>query len=98
MVANVGPADMNAEETLSTLRYASRAKKITNKPTINEDPKDALLRKMMEVGSPSSLCLTFSTPTIFEDPEESLLLLHFPPVSLFLLFLSVSLLFFFSVS
>lgn len=48
MVANVGPADYNYEETLSTLRYASRAKNIKNKPKINEDPKDALLRELQE--------------------------------------------------
>lgn len=46
--ANVSPADYNYEETLSTLRYASRAKFIKNKPTINEDPKDALLKEYAE--------------------------------------------------
>lgn len=45
MVAAVGPADYNYDETLSTLRYANRAKNIKNKPSINEDPKDALLRQ-----------------------------------------------------
>jgi len=44
MIANIGPADYNMEETLSTLRYADRAKSIKNKPKINEDPKDALLK------------------------------------------------------
>jgi hypothetical protein len=44
MIAAVSPADYNFDETLSTLRYASRAKNIKNKPTINEDPKDALLK------------------------------------------------------
>jgi hypothetical protein len=44
MIAAISPADYNYDETLSTLRYASRAKNIQNKPTINEDPKDALLR------------------------------------------------------
>lgn len=39
MIANVGPADYNYEETLSTLRYANRAKNIKNKPRVNEDPK-----------------------------------------------------------
>lgn len=39
MVANFGPADYNFEESLSTLRYANRAKNIQNKPRINEDPK-----------------------------------------------------------
>jgi kinesin family protein 3/17 len=48
MIANVGPADMNVEETINTLRYAETAKKIKNKPIINEDPKDAQLRKIQE--------------------------------------------------
>ncbi|XP_064477391.1 kinesin-like protein KIF3B [Ornithodoros turicata] len=48
MVANIGPASYNYEETLTTLRYASRAKNIKNKPHVNEDPKDALLREFQQ--------------------------------------------------
>ncbi|XP_051961530.1 kinesin-like protein KIF3B [Xyrauchen texanus] len=48
MVANIGPASYNLEETLTTLRYANRAKNIKNKPHVNEDPKDALLREFQE--------------------------------------------------
>ncbi|NWR07127.1 KIF3B protein, partial [Paradoxornis webbianus] len=48
MVANIGPASYNVEETLTTLRYANRAKNIKNKPQVNEDPKDALLREFQE--------------------------------------------------
>eukprot|EP00277_Geminigera_cryophila_P008226 CAMPEP_0179417520 /NCGR_PEP_ID=MMETSP0799-20121207/7412_1 /TAXON_ID=46947 /ORGANISM="Geminigera cryophila, Strain CCMP2564" /LENGTH=722 /DNA_ID=CAMNT_0021190537 /DNA_START=61 /DNA_END=2229 /DNA_ORIENTATION=- len=48
MVANLGPADYNYDETSSTLRYANRAKNIKNKPKINEDPKDAMLREFQE--------------------------------------------------
>ena len=48
MIAAISPADYNYDETLSTLRYASRAKSIKNKPKINEDPKDALLRQYEE--------------------------------------------------
>ena len=48
MIAAVSPADYNMEETLSTLRYASRAKSIKNKPRVNEDPKDALLKQYEE--------------------------------------------------
>ena len=48
MIANCGPADYNYDETLSTLRYANRAKKIKNKPKINEDPKDARLREFQD--------------------------------------------------
>jgi len=45
MIANIGPCDFNFDETMCTLRYANRAKNIKNKPKINEDPKDAMLRK-----------------------------------------------------
>ena len=48
MIANIGPADYNFDETLSTLRYANRAKNIKNKPRINEDPKDAMLREFQD--------------------------------------------------
>lgn len=48
MIAVVSPADYSAEESLSTLRYASRARRIQNKPVVNEDPKDALLRAYAE--------------------------------------------------
>lgn len=48
MVANIGPADYNYEESLNTIRYANRAKNIMNKPRINEDPKDAMIREFQE--------------------------------------------------
>lgn len=48
MFANIGPADYNFDETLSTLRYASAAKMIKNDPKINEDPKDARIREYQE--------------------------------------------------
>lgn len=48
MVANVGPADYNYDESISSLRYANRAKNIKNRAKINEDPKDALLRQFQK--------------------------------------------------
>ena len=48
MVANFGPSKFNYDETLTTLRYANRAKNIKNKPRVNEDPKDAMLREFQE--------------------------------------------------
>jgi kinesin family protein 3/17 len=48
MIATLSPAIYNFEESLSTLRYANRAKCIKNKPKINEDPKDAMLREYQE--------------------------------------------------
>lgn len=50
MIACISPADDNYDETLSTLRYANRAKNIKNKPKINQDPKDAMLKEyQMEI-------------------------------------------------
>ncbi|XP_066142639.1 kinesin-like protein Klp98A isoform X2 [Euwallacea fornicatus] len=46
MIAAISPADCNYGETLSTLRYANRAKNIINKPTINEDPNVKLIREL----------------------------------------------------
>ena len=48
MIAAISPADYNFDETLSTLRYANRAKNIKNKPKVNEDPKDALLKEYQD--------------------------------------------------
>ncbi|TPX41016.1 hypothetical protein SeLEV6574_g06291 [Synchytrium endobioticum] len=48
MIATMSPASYNYDETLSTLRYANRAKCIKNKPKINEDPKDAMLREFQD--------------------------------------------------
>jgi len=48
MIANVSPASDNYDETLGTLRYASRAKNIKNQPKVNQDPKDALLKEYAE--------------------------------------------------
>ncbi|XP_049286924.1 kinesin-like protein Klp98A isoform X2 [Anopheles funestus] len=48
MIAAISPADVNYSETLSTLRYANRAKNIINKPTINEDPNVKLIRELRD--------------------------------------------------
>lgn len=48
MIACIGPSSRDYPETLSTLRYANRAKNIHNKPKINEDPKDTILRQYRE--------------------------------------------------
>ncbi|XP_056291443.1 uncharacterized protein kif16bb isoform X3 [Pseudoliparis swirei] len=46
MIATVSPADVNYGETLSTLRYASRAKNIVNSPTVNEDSGVKVIREL----------------------------------------------------
>jgi uncharacterized coiled-coil protein SlyX len=48
MIANIGPANVNYEETIITLRYAYRAKSIKNQPIKNEDIKDAKLLALQE--------------------------------------------------
>jgi hypothetical protein len=46
MVATISPAADNFEETLSTLRYADRAKRIVNQPVVNEDPNARIIREL----------------------------------------------------
>ncbi|OCH85030.1 kinesin-domain-containing protein [Obba rivulosa] len=48
MIAAISPADVQYEETLSTLRYADQAKKIKNKAVVNEDPNARLVRELKE--------------------------------------------------
>lgn len=48
MIAALSPADINYEETLSTLRYADRAKQIRCNAIINEDPNARLVRELKE--------------------------------------------------
>ena len=48
MIAALSPADINYDETLSTLRYADRAKNIKNKAVVNENPVDKLIRELKE--------------------------------------------------
>ncbi|GBP45768.1 Kinesin-like protein KIF3A [Eumeta japonica] len=48
MIATVGPAESNYVETISTLRYASRAKSIENRTHVNSEPGDALLTRFQQ--------------------------------------------------
>jgi len=48
MICAISPASTNYEETLSTLRYADRAKKIKNVAKVNENPMQKLLRELKE--------------------------------------------------
>ncbi|ESN92628.1 hypothetical protein HELRODRAFT_69372 [Helobdella robusta] len=48
MIAAISPADINYDETLSTLRYADRAKQIMCKAVVNEDPNAKLIRELKE--------------------------------------------------
>lgn len=48
MIACVSPADSNLDETLNTLRYADRARKIKNKPIVNIDPQQAEIVRLRQ--------------------------------------------------
>lgn len=48
MVATISPAADNYEETLSTLRYADRAKRIVNHAVVNEDPNARIIRDLRD--------------------------------------------------
>ena len=63
MIAAISPADVQYEETLSTLRYADQAKKINNKAVSNEDP-NAKLGKDFQNGL-SGFCSTKKAAAIF---------------------------------
>ena len=75
MLAALSPADINYEETLSTLRYADRAKQIVNKAVVNEDPNAKLIRELKEeLEKLKSLDLLFSSLAF---PFAFILLLFF---------------------
>ncbi|CAN6246143.1 unnamed protein product [Urochloa humidicola] len=46
MIACISPADINAEETINTLKYANRARNIQNKAVVNRDPATAEMQKL----------------------------------------------------
>mmetsp|Transcript_19778 Transcript_19778/g.68112 ORF Transcript_19778/g.68112 Transcript_19778/m.68112 type:complete len:758 (+) Transcript_19778:214-2487(+) len=70
MCANCGPAGYNYDETVSTLRYANRAKNIKNKPKINEDPKDAMLREFTDEIARLKAQLTGASPRPGDGSES----------------------------
>ncbi|XP_035024079.2 kinesin-like protein KIF16B isoform X2 [Hippoglossus stenolepis] len=79
MIATVSPADVNYGETLSTLRYANRAKNIINKPTINEDCNVRLIRELRaEIARLKALLVQGNQIALLDSPtalsmEEKLL-------------------------
>jgi hypothetical protein len=47
MLATISPSNTHVEETLNTLRYASKAKRIVNMVRVNEDMKSRKIRKLL---------------------------------------------------
>ncbi|XP_061592383.1 kinesin-like protein KIF1B isoform X26 [Cololabis saira] len=73
MVAALSPADINYDETLSTLRYADRAKNIKCNAVINEDPNNKLVRDLKdEVARLKDLLRAQGLGDILETPIGSL--------------------------
>ncbi|XP_026760553.2 chromosome-associated kinesin KIF4A [Galleria mellonella] len=72
MVACVSPADYNLDETVSTLRYADRARRIRNKPIINQDAKAAEIIRLNNLVNELRLELLGKLPTISEQKNEQL--------------------------
>nr|XP_031530270.1 kinesin-like protein KIF16B isoform X5 [Vicugna pacos] len=69
MIATISPADVNYGETLSTLRYANRAKNIINKPTVNEDPNVRLIRELRaEIARLKTLLAQGSQIALLDSP------------------------------
>ncbi|CAH8618590.1 unnamed protein product [Schistosoma intercalatum] len=83
MIAAISPADINYDETLSTLRYADRAKQIKNTVLINEDPMESLIRELKAENErlkkalnstelPSSVVVKGLTPKEIEDLKNQM--------------------------
>ncbi|XP_019944617.1 kinesin-like protein KIF1B isoform X34 [Paralichthys olivaceus] len=73
MVAALSPADINYDETLSTLRYADRAKNIKCNAVINEDPNNKLVRDLKdEVSRLKELLRAQGLGDILDTPIGSL--------------------------
>ncbi|KAL5104793.1 hypothetical protein TcWFU_010228 [Taenia crassiceps] len=71
MLATLSPADVNYEETLSTLRYADRAKQIVCKAVINEDPNARIIRELkLEVEHLRALLRLEKGVTITDMPAK----------------------------
>ncbi|XP_053623272.1 kinesin-like protein KIF3A [Plodia interpunctella] len=70
MIATIGPAESNYVETISTLRYANRAKNIENKTHVNREPGDALLTRFQQEIDQLKKQLEETTNELEEEAEE----------------------------
>nr|XP_057915131.1 uncharacterized protein kif16bb isoform X2 [Doryrhamphus excisus] len=72
MIATISPADVHYGETLSTLRYASRARNIVNSPTVNEDSSVKLVRELKAEVTRLKNLLEETKRVSHRDPSSSL--------------------------
>uniref|UniRef100_A0A8D3DES7 Kinesin motor domain-containing protein n=1 Tax=Scophthalmus maximus TaxID=52904 RepID=A0A8D3DES7_SCOMX len=72
MIACISPADSNMEETINTLRYADRARKIKNKPIVNVDPRAAETSRLkQQVQELQVMLLHARGGHLFSRPESA---------------------------
>ncbi|CCD21730.1 kinesin K39, putative, partial [Trypanosoma vivax Y486] len=76
MIATVSPSALNYEETLSTLRYASRARDIVNVTRVNEDPRARRIRELEEQIVRMRCDIEGKDPSYVAGLEEKLVLLE----------------------
>lgn len=70
MICALSPSSTNYEETLSTLRYAERAKKIENKAVVNESPQERMIRELKEENEKlRKMLMGMSGTGVRDDPE-----------------------------
>lgn len=67
MIACISPADSNMEETINTLRYADRARKIKNKPVVNIDPRAAEVNHLKKQVQSSLLSYSVGLQSHFSE-------------------------------
>uniref|UniRef100_A0A665XC13 Chromosome-associated kinesin KIF4-like n=1 Tax=Echeneis naucrates TaxID=173247 RepID=A0A665XC13_ECHNA len=70
MIACVSPADSNMEETINTLRYADRARKIKNKPIVNVDPRAAEMNRLKQQVQELQVMLLHARGGVAPSPEK----------------------------
>uniref|UniRef100_A0A674P4C9 Kinesin family member 4 n=1 Tax=Takifugu rubripes TaxID=31033 RepID=A0A674P4C9_TAKRU len=71
MIACISPADSNMEETINTLRYADRARKIKNKPVVNIDPRAAEMNRLKKQVQELQVMLLHARGGVTPVPESS---------------------------
>ncbi|CCW67871.1 unnamed protein product [Phytomonas sp. Hart1] len=76
MVAAVSPSALNYEETLGTLRYASRARDIVNVAKVNEDPRARRIRQLEDEMSEMRKALAVADPTYVAQLEAKIALIE----------------------
>lgn len=70
MVATISPSADNYEETLSTLRYADRAKRIVNHAVVNEDPNARIIRELRQEVEALKEMLKHATGSLVGDTQR----------------------------